>query len=245
MRDFLVGFLSNAWVVGILGGIISGIIVYFITKWMFQRKDNSKHLEQISIANMDIIRALKPYIAEKGLPEKEIIDAIILSTARKYKVKSEELYSIRVVCEELIREIVENVYVSSDKKQEYTQQLKDYLHNLNAEKDKTILITEIEKELKANTNIDRMNYKKKFLYTLSTMMSFLAAILTMVVTLLSDQLPVMSDFTSQTEIIFIVLAVSMLTICTTLVFMSFLRLREKSNERNKANYDHSNIEGNK
>ncbi len=245
MGAFLSEFFSNAWVVGILGGIISGIIVYFITKWMFQRKDNSKYLEQINTANMDVIRTLKPYIAERGLPEKEIIDAIILSTARKYKVKSEDLYSIRVVCEELIREIVENVYVSSDKKQEYTQQLKDYLHNLNAEKDKTILITEIEKELNNNKNIDRINYKNKFVYTLSTMISFLAAILTMFVTLLSDQLPVMSDFTNQTEIIFIVLAVSLLTICMALVFMSFLRLREKNNRRDKDNHNHSSIDNSK
>ena len=43
---------------------------------------------------MDIIRTLKPYIVEKGLPEKEIIDAIILSTARKNKVKNDELYFI-------------------------------------------------------------------------------------------------------------------------------------------------------
>ena len=38
MWEFLAKIFSNAWVVGIVGGIISGIIVYFITKWMFQRK---------------------------------------------------------------------------------------------------------------------------------------------------------------------------------------------------------------
>ena len=102
----MLDFLQNQWVVGIGGGIISGIIVFFITKWLFQRKDNSKYLEQIANANLDIIRTLKPYIAEKGLPEKEIIDAIISSTARKYKVKNDELYSIRIICEELIREII-------------------------------------------------------------------------------------------------------------------------------------------
>lgn len=111
----MLDFLQNSWVVGIGGGIISGIIVYIITNWMYKRKDNSKYLEQINRANTDIIHALKPYVAEKGLPEKEIVDAIIVSTARKYKVKSEELYSIRIICEELIREIVENVYVSVEK----------------------------------------------------------------------------------------------------------------------------------
>ena len=109
----MLAFLQNSWVVGIGGGIVSGIIVYFITNWLYKRKDNSKYLEQINRANMDIIQALKPYVAERGLPEKEIVDAIIVSTARKYKVKCDELYSIRIICEELIREIVENVYVAS------------------------------------------------------------------------------------------------------------------------------------
>lgn len=34
----ILDFLQNQWVVGIGGGIISGIIVFFITKWVFQRK---------------------------------------------------------------------------------------------------------------------------------------------------------------------------------------------------------------
>ena len=115
----MLSFLRNQWVVGIGGGIVSGIIVYFITNWLYKRKDNSKYLEQIENANLDIIRTLKPYVAEKGLPSKEVIDAIIVSTARKHKVKSEELYSIRIICEELIREIIENAYVSSDKSKSF------------------------------------------------------------------------------------------------------------------------------
>ena len=71
----MLAFLQNPWVVGIGGGIVSGIIVYFITSWLYKRKDNSKYLEQISRANLDIIQALKPYVAERGLPEKEIVDA--------------------------------------------------------------------------------------------------------------------------------------------------------------------------
>lgn len=175
----MLAFLENQWVVGIGAGIISGIIVYFITKRFFQRKDNSKHLEQINSANMDIIRILKPYVAEKGLPEKEIIDAIILSTSRKYNVKSDELYSIRIVCEELIREIIENVYVSSDKKKEYSNSLKEYLLNLHSERDKSLLISDIKLELKNSTQKNRMDYMRKMSAILSATVSGFAAILTM------------------------------------------------------------------
>jgi hypothetical protein len=233
MWESLANILSNSWVVGIGGGIISGIIVYLITAKFFNRKENTRYLEQINNANIDIIRSLKPYIAEKGLPEKEIIDAIILSTARKYKVKSEELYSIRVVCEELIREIVENVYVSADKKQEYTQQLKEYLCNLNAERNKSLLITEIEKEITNSTKIEKIDYRNKVVSTLSIMFSILAATLTMFVTILTDPTTFPSDPTHEIEKIFIVLAVTFFTLALSTVFVILLKYKDKAKRKEK------------
>lgn len=178
----MLAFLQNPWVVGIGGGIVSGIIVYFITSWLYKRKDNSKYLEQISRANLDIIQALKPYVAERGLLEKEIVDAIIVSTARKYKVKSDELYSIRIICEELIREIVENAYVSSEKKQEYAKQLQEYLHKLDTEKSRDFLISDIEKEIKNLTVFKESNYRRKTATMLSALLSAFAGIVTVLVT---------------------------------------------------------------
>ena len=178
----MLAFLQNPWVVGIVGGIVSGIIVYFITNWLYKRKDNSKYLEQINRANLDIIQVLKPYVAERGLPEKEIVDAIIVSTARKYKVKSDELYTIRIICEELIREIIENVYVSSEKKQEYAKQLQEYLHKLDAEKIKDFLISDIEKEIKNLTVFKESNYRRKTATMMSALLSTCAGIATVLIT---------------------------------------------------------------
>ena len=117
----------------------------------------------VNNANTDIIRALKPYVAERGLPEKEVIDAIIVSVARKYKVKSDELYSVRIICEELIREVVENIYVSSEKKYEFTKQLSEYLHTLDVEKRKSYLVTDIEKEIRNMNAITELNYRQRII----------------------------------------------------------------------------------
>ena len=181
----LLSFLENQWVVGIGAGIISGLIVFFVTKWILQRKDNSKYLELISVANFEIIRILKPYIAEKGLPEKEILDAIILSTARKYKVKSEELYSIRIICEELIREIVENVYVSSDKKHDYSTQLKDYLLALDTQKDKSLLYEDFVTERKNIEIAEKINYKSRLEKIISAVTAVFATMMTFIIYFLS------------------------------------------------------------
>lgn len=173
-------FLQNQWIVGIGGGIISGIIVYFITNHIYRKKDNSKYIEQINNANTDIIRALKPYVAERGLPEKEVIDAMIVSVARKYKVKSDELYSVRIICEELIREVVENIYVSSEKKYEFTKQLSEYLHTLDVEKRKSYLVTDIEKEIRNMNAITELNYRQRIITFSSIMISIFTALLTMI-----------------------------------------------------------------
>lgn len=217
----MLSFLQNSWVVGIGGGIISGIIVYFITNWLYKRKDNSKYLEQISRANMDIIQDLKPYVAERGLPDKEIVDAIIVSTARKYKVKSNELYSIRIICEELIREIVENVYVSSEKKQEFAKQLQDYLHKLESEKSTEFLISEIENEYKNLTRFKETNYRRKTATMISTLLSIFTAMLTILFSLMAfvgKDLLNMHNFSNEYEMSIVII------LCTTvsIIFMYFI-----------------------
>lgn len=217
-------FLQNQWVVGIGGGIVSGIIVFFITKWIFQRKDNSKYLEQIANANMDIIRTLKPYIAEKGLPEKEIIDAIIFSTARKHKVKSDELYSIRIVCEELIREIIENVYVSTDKKKEYAIQLKEYLYQLNVGADKALLLSDIQNEIKNTEITEKSEYRHKLTTTLSMFVSVFTVILTFLSTFLfSNEIYDFPRYTNSSEYFIVMLAIPTLTITIAAMLITFQR----------------------
>lgn len=226
-------FLQNSWVVGIGGGIISGIIVYLFTNWLYKRKDNSKYLEQINRANADIIHALKPYVAEKGLPEKEIVDAIIVSTARKYQVKSEELYSIRIICEELIREIVENAYVSSEKKQEYSLQLKNYLHTLKDEKLRSYLISDIEKEIKVTNIYKETNYRNKIATMISMMLSIMAGALTILAFLFtSDGISIFSEKMSIGEIeVLSFLIVLIPTIVVSINVISSILLSERKKRK--------------
>lgn len=120
-------FFQSPWVIGILTGLLSGVIIFFLSFWISKAVEKKKHRFQVEMANMEIMRALRPYVAEKGLPTIDITNAIIETTARKYSVKTEELYTIRIVCEELIKEIIENIYVSTEKKSEYSTDLMGYL----------------------------------------------------------------------------------------------------------------------
>lgn len=175
-------FWKNDWFVSIASGVIVFIITTVAIKVIRIITDKSKHLANVKEANAEILRALKPYVAEKGLPEKEVIDAIIVSTARKYYVQSSELFSVRIICEELIHEIIENVFVSSDKKHDYSMQLIDYLHNLNQDKDESLLISDIESDLKRRATIE----KSKIEALSSTTVALIAGITTILASIVSS-----------------------------------------------------------
>ncbi len=122
--------LKNSWFIGISTGIISGILIYPITNWIMKKKGKEEYFKKVADANLYVIVALKPYISEKGLPDVDIFEAIISSTARAYSVEKRDMFSISIFCEELIREIISDVYVSSDKKKEYTDKLIAYKNEI-------------------------------------------------------------------------------------------------------------------
>lgn len=126
---------ENPWFVGIGTGIISGILVFFLTKWIMDKRGKVEYFKQVDSANQNVINALKPYIADKGLPSIEIFEALISSTARAFCVNKKDMYSVTICCEELIREIISDVYVSNEKKQEYTDSLASYKVEIKKRKD--------------------------------------------------------------------------------------------------------------
>ena len=85
--------LSNGWVVGIGGGIFSGLIVTWLTRTLFSKKDQKELAINISSANREILYAIRPEISESSLPSTDVIEALKNATARKYKVEPERLYS--------------------------------------------------------------------------------------------------------------------------------------------------------
>ena len=126
---------QNTWFVGISTGIISGILVFFLTKWMMDKKGKTEYYKQVKNANHTVINSLKPYIADQGLPTIDIFEALISSLAREFGVDEKDMYSVGSYCEELIREIISDVYVSNEKKNEYMTSLAQYKKNVIQNKD--------------------------------------------------------------------------------------------------------------
>lgn len=132
-------FLNNPWVTGIGGGIISSLIVFFVTKYFFSKKENREYLQKIKTANNEILYSIRPLVIEKKLPTTEVMSAIRLSIAKKYGIKQEDLYNDFSLYNDLVTEIMGNSFLSSDQKLEFCDLLKQMKSKQNV-KEKVELV---------------------------------------------------------------------------------------------------------
>ncbi len=222
------GIFQNSWVVGIVTGIISGILVFFITKFFINRKDKTEYYRKVKSANDEVIAALKPYIADKGLPSLEVFDSLIASTARTHQVEQSDMYSIENYCEELIREIISDVYVSNDKKEQYTNSLAEYKRECTQKKTKV----ELQKTI---SDIQLSEMKSKYNNRLSVYLSMFVALfggLGTSIMLMSDMFEGFGNRSSY----FILIPILMLTLVVALLMvfrvseLVLQKIKDKSSE---------------
>lgn len=163
--------LKNSWVVGIATGIISGILVFFFNEWIMDKRGKAEYFKRVDNANQNVIEALKPYVAENGLPNLKILKALIMATARSFSVDSKDMFSVSIYCEELIREIIKDVYVSNEKKQEYTNALAEYIENIEKVSNRDNMVS---------MYISLWKYREKLRRKISIYIAIMAAMLVMI-----------------------------------------------------------------
>ncbi|MFM2482183.1 hypothetical protein [Celerinatantimonas sp. YJH-8] len=116
-------FLSNPWVVGIGGGVLSGLLVTFITRYLFSKRERREYLQKVATANNEIIYAIRPAISEKVMPSDHMLEALFSATAIKYSVDESDLYSKAGLANELMKEVMDNSFLSSQQKVEFCELL--------------------------------------------------------------------------------------------------------------------------
>jgi len=167
--------LQYQWFLIYATAAASAILCYFIcwfTRWLFGR---SWDKEDTSSANAEVIAYLRPYIAEIGLPDPSVIDAIISSTARSHGLSAENMNSVRMICEDLMREILADVYMPLAKKEEYTARLRVYLAN-GPQAGRGLLTTEVLREAVYEGVLERRYFSRRFFLALSIAFSLLSGV---------------------------------------------------------------------
>jgi hypothetical protein len=115
----LMDWLNNAWVVGIGGGILSGLLVTLITRYLFQKRDNREYAQKVASANREVLYAIRPGISEGAIPSVSVLRSLIAATARRYVVDEKDVYGPSIIAEELIKEVMDSSFISSKAKTDF------------------------------------------------------------------------------------------------------------------------------
>lgn len=162
--------LNNSWFVGIGGGVLSGLIVAWLTRILFSKKDQHETAMKITSANQELIYAIRPEISENEVPSVEVLDALRNATARKYKLEPTRLYTTKQIVEELIKEIMDSAFISSSTKKSYCESLRVSVpRGTDAES------SNVENEV----FVAKIEYKEKMTALLSMTLGTIAALATM------------------------------------------------------------------
>jgi len=114
---------NNPWFVGIGGGILSGIIVAYITRLIFSKRDNREYAQKLSQANHEVLYAVRPGISEGVIPNNGVLRSLIEATARKYGVDKKDMHDLDDVSSELLKEVMDSSFISASAKQEFCEKL--------------------------------------------------------------------------------------------------------------------------
>ncbi|MDE3270845.1 hypothetical protein [Pseudoalteromonas sp. G4] len=170
--------LNNSWIIGIGTGILSGIIVTFITRKIFTKKDERETAQNIASANREIMYALRPGISDGHIPEKSVLESLRNATARHYKLEPHLLFSPKSISEELIKEIMDSSFISSETKRQYCDSLNPLLSPENP-------VHEQAEQLENTRFVARIEYRERMTMLFSLTIGLIAAMATVYTTIKS------------------------------------------------------------
>lgn len=123
----MIDIISKIVQLKIITNIVSGIILFFILKSFFQWFSDIIDLRRVQRANKKLMELLKPYIGAGNFPEKSAFYALMHAVATEYHIKIEELNSVPTYFQQFVKEILEDPYLTSDKKIEYSSHLQEQI----------------------------------------------------------------------------------------------------------------------
>lgn len=207
---------TNPWVVGIVGGIISGIAVFFFTNIVFSKVSKKDYYKKINKANEEIVVLLIMSVSEGKIPTLTTIKSILSSLSRKYGIKSKDMNNSKETIEDIIKEIFSANFISIDKKIELSNELASMIA--------------IEEELKESED------RSEESVNISNFRIIMSVFLAMVSTLLAAvtlSMSVIDGLLYSKDDAFMILIISIVTL--TLVILLMTLYYYKRNEKNREN----------
>ncbi len=214
---------TNPWVIGILGSIPSGFVVNWASGYLLGRRENREYLQKVIGANREIVYAIRPGISEGQIPSAEVLTSLVNATARRYSVEASDLYSPTQISEELVKEVMDSSFISSVQKKEYCGRLAELGNAMKQEE------PDAAKEATPKTIVE---YRQRFVSTISMLMGVLTATVTLMYTFLEfirKKDAIVSDGKQFDSFIPLIIAmVSMISVTLVMVlYRDFIRRKDR------------------
>lgn len=116
----MISFLTNPWTIS----IITGIIVFILTDFIKGYRRKKDYYQNAELANLEMLQTLKTLIPEQELPDISIIKSMHSSTARKYEINLEDMNSLDLILDDLIKEIMDTSFLAYKDKVVYSHGVK-------------------------------------------------------------------------------------------------------------------------
>ena len=175
MEGINMGVIGSPWFIGIIGSILAGLLVTFITRYFFSRNDNREYMQKVVTANHEMLYAIRPGISEGVIPTEDVLNSLISATALKYSVDADDLYSATTFVEVLVKEVMDSSFLAASTKADFCQKLAQLRPTLKPAQS----TAEITKTLSTLSN-----YRHRMITMMSWVMGVMVAIMTMAFTLI-------------------------------------------------------------
>ncbi|SMG58269.1 hypothetical protein [Paenibacillus aquistagni] len=221
--------LNNVWFVGIIGGIISGVIVYFITDFFVSKKNKKIYKEKINLANAEVLNSLKPMVTDETSFDIKLYQTVSRAIATKHKINQIDLYDFKIVIDLITTEIMQSQFLSYEQKKNYANTL------INVYREQEKIDIQNDKEIQTVVSISNTNtVSSKYLsLTLAIMTTLFAIISTTYISLdRLNELNKIANINDQVRAVLVLLtAIPLLSVLALTLMQSTLAL--KKIKRNK------------
>jgi len=114
-------FFGNPWFIGIAGGIISGLAVAYISRFLVSKLGGKNRRPGIQMAHNDVVQRIRTAIASKQLPPAEHFGSFMRTAARQHGLSESDLPSSGTIADEIISEIYNNPFLTDPQKHDYAE----------------------------------------------------------------------------------------------------------------------------
>jgi hypothetical protein len=122
--------LENTWFIS----IITGIMVFLFTKLIESAIYRKRYWNKVELANIEISNILKQLVPNSNLPEIPVVQSIHTAAARKYHVKQDDIDSLEIIFDGLVKDIMETSFLNYEDKLLYSNSLTDLKTRIHGEK---------------------------------------------------------------------------------------------------------------